>query len=65
MSSAAGRGSLTRIIVGSVCRRKKIGMVVPRWSIWGVPRRICFMRGRSMGLRRDSDGFSSLVGLFH
>ena len=40
-----------RTIVESVHRWKRIGRAVRRLWIWGVRRRICFMNGRSMGLR--------------
>jgi hypothetical protein len=52
--SVGDQVSRTPTIVRSARYRRKIEMAVQRLSILAVPKRICFMRERSMASRRDN-----------
>ena len=40
-------------IAKSALSRRKIGTVVQKLSIWGVPKQICSMKGKNMVSRKD------------
>lgn len=46
----------------NVSKRGRIGTAVQRLLIWGVQKLISFMKGRNMGLRKDS-GYWCLINV--
>jgi len=53
--SAAIRVSRMPFIVENAFNWKRIEMDVPKLSIWGPPKQICFMNAKNMALRKDDD----------